>query len=660
MSNVNYSFVQDSQTGELTFQSKVHSFGIDHVTEKDLVSFYRNFSKSAYFDSGLLPVDGSGLLSIRSAGAHTQIGYQHKPGMYYINWGGYENDPNADKIYVAQPYRIVIADLYNGNILGARTFYSPIPVCHPDTPLYHVNLPNINCKGYRGNGVGWICLYHNEDISSYPFNEKIAKILDRCSGTEAYNDANMSETDGPRFYRERGKSSHIWNPQKWEEYSDKNGTDWTLDPDLWIPVLVTDIDHQDKHVDGGMPLTYAGAVLGDYQAYYTDPIRPKPVNKVARDSNFDSGIVFDWFKVAYNASNVHGANVNDLDSFLASTLVRENQSQAAPIFQTSSDEDEDDDDDYYVCDYCSEAYNSNKVESYELDDHLLCIGCYENHTVYIEHLGFSMLDNTPGIEYNNHTEMYYFLPDWDEKVSCDSCATDYIFDKKAGYPLAALPLYQHQSSGLRICTACSPVTQKCSKCETLIMAPSINADPHIVNDFTHDGVHTSTSHSAVCNDCYVFEVDHYATKLFLDDDTLVSCICGEHHFIKNFVPVDCCFKNMKTFFCPPILPSSFEWGVINGFYTNHNHTNDNLNIICNSEEHSSHTNAFPIVQMSHPIAVYTKFVCPSCTENLSQLSDWHEVYDKWLPEMISKNLVTKVLNEQNVTELFGTTAKFII
>ena len=149
MENVQYTFVKDE--GNLVFRSSVNSFGLDHVTDKDLSSFYVSFSQSAYFDTGLLPVDGSGLLSIRTAGNHTQIAYQHKPGMYYINWGSYEGDRDAIKYYVAQPYRIVIADLLNGNIYGARTFYSPIPITHPFTPLYDVNLPNINCKGYRGN-----------------------------------------------------------------------------------------------------------------------------------------------------------------------------------------------------------------------------------------------------------------------------------------------------------------------------------------------------------------------------------------------------------------------------------------------------------------------------------------------------------------------------
>ena len=343
MKNVKYAFVEQNQA--LFMESVVESFGLEHITQKDMESFFLNFSKMAYFDTGLMPVDGSGMLSIRTAGPHTQIGYQHKPGMYYINWGKYEGDPSAQKIYVAQPWRIVIADIYNGNLLGARTFYSPVPIQHPSQPLYHVNLPNINCKGYRGNGVGWICLYHTHEIAHLPFSEKVAHILDRCSGTEAYNDQNMSETDGPRFYQEHGKPIHLWDPSTWQAYSDANGVDWTLDPELWIPVLVAGRDDQGKHTKNGIPLTYADALLGNYQGYYTDPIMPKPVNILTRgDLAMQKKTLVDWFKQAYNAAATEGTAVTKLNSFTAAEAFR---SDSAYGVTTSTEEEEYDEDEQH-------------------------------------------------------------------------------------------------------------------------------------------------------------------------------------------------------------------------------------------------------------------------------------------------------------------------
>jgi hypothetical protein len=344
-----YTFVQENES--IVFRSKVKSFDLDHVTDKDLASFYFNFSKYSMMDTGLLPLDGTGLLGIRKAGDHTQVIYQHKPGTYYVNWGGYEKDVNAKKYYLAQPYRIVIIDFLNDNLLGARTFYSPIPATHPDTPLYHVNLPNINCKGYRGNAVGWICLYHNEDWSSLPFNERLMKAIDRCSGTEAYNDSNMSETDGPRFYCEHYKNDsdyeYLWNPSEWEKKTSEEGFTWTLYADLWIPILVDGIDSQSKHNPKGQHLTLKMAIFGNYQAYYSDKYIPKPINAIERNE-FSSGIklITNWFTRAFVTAKT---TYTGLDIFSDSLKVREqnvhNVYDIEPEYeQDEPDEDHDEDD----------------------------------------------------------------------------------------------------------------------------------------------------------------------------------------------------------------------------------------------------------------------------------------------------------------------------
>jgi len=426
MNNVQYSFVS-SDEGSLSFRSSVTSFGLDHVTDKDISSFYAAFSSYSYFDSGLLPVDGSGLLFYRSAGNHSQIAYQHKPGLYYINWGEYEGDRNAVKYYVAQPYRIVIADILDGNLLGARTFYSPIPITYPDAPLYHVNLPNINCKGYRGNGVGWICLYHTEDISQYPFNEKLARILDRCSGTEAYNDQNMSETDGPHFYRDHDKPSHLWDPQKWQDYSQEFGYDWTLDPDLWIPVLVSDIDDQGKHSADGQPLTVAHAILGNYQAYYTDSLIPKHVNKIARpDYSLQSSDVFNWFKQAYNSSTNTSPIINSLTS---SQEVKEAQNLAQPsIFPDESNT--------WYCEDCEETFEeSEQYPNTTWSSAFICDHCLSNYYIYCSNTKTSHHGEDSEVLYLETSDVWIYLPksDSDSYKYCHSCGSGVYFEDEANW-----------------------------------------------------------------------------------------------------------------------------------------------------------------------------------------------------------------------------------
>lgn len=347
MDKVLYSFVKESSN--VVFRSTVQSFGLDHVTEKDIRSFYTNFSQHAAFDTGLMPLDGTGVLSIRKAGSYTQVAYQHKPGLYYVNWGETERDPNAKKYLFAQPYRIVIIDFKDNNLLGARTFYSKIPVTYPDVQLYHVNLPNINCKGYRGNAVGWICLYHNTDWSTLPFNERLALAIERCSGVESYNDANMSETDGPRFYQtmfsQDPSFSYFWNPVKWEKKTQDEGHDWTLDAP-WIPVMVKDIDSQDRHWIGpdAVPLTFKMALVGSYQSYYTDKVHLKPINALQRNNGvIDTKDIMNYFVQSYNNS---ATTFSGLDTFSKSEEFRDKRSElnVEPIYETEEEPEQEPED----------------------------------------------------------------------------------------------------------------------------------------------------------------------------------------------------------------------------------------------------------------------------------------------------------------------------
>lgn len=399
MTNVDYRFTKND-AGNFVFRSIVNSFGLENVTDKDISSFYHKFSDFAYQDTGLLPVNGTGLLSVRSAGNHMQIAYQYEPGMYRVNWGRNENDPKAKAYHVAQPYRIVIGDFLNGNFYGARIFYSIEPISHAEVQLYHVNLPNINCKGYRGNGVGWVCLYQNHNVTEYPFNEKLIYLLDRCSGAEAYNDENMSETDGPRFYKSHYNSdqaySRLWDPEQWQATSEENGYEWTLDSDLWAPILVSGIDNQSEHDPSGIPLTFGMAIFGNYAAYYNDTYLPKPINAIARsDLSFNVKQVFDWFKQSYNNSGTEAMQTN---AFEDSAAVKE-KNVDKPTIQASktysSYEEE-----IVTCGHCGD--NHSPDHSYYAEDvgHYVCESCLESdynwseyHETYISQ-NFAVWCNT--------------------------------------------------------------------------------------------------------------------------------------------------------------------------------------------------------------------------------------------------------------------------
>lgn len=420
MSKVNYSIVGESvNDGLISVQSTVESFGLNHVTSKDIVSFYKAFSSLAAYDTGLLPVDGSGILSIRSAGQHTQFAYQHKPGLYRINWAPTEGASNAAVYYVAQPYRIIICDIYQGNLLGARTFYTPYPITSPSQPLYHVNLPNINCKGYRGNAVGWICLYQNEDWTGLPLNEKIVRFIERCSGVETYNDGNMSETDGTRFYQENNKPDYLWDPVSWQKKSEQEGFEWTLNPDLWIQVLVTNMDHQSKHDLTGVPLTFADALIGDYNAYYHDPYPTKPINSVIRpDKEISQSEVLSYFVSAYKSSALHHLN----DTFNSSLKAREEKGSS--VFKGSSLTNSVENHNDVPTSLCYECESQCSEDSMVcVGDYSVCPSCLSENYCYIESCDEYYHKEDEIIYYHNGN--YYHL-DYDTVEFCAQCSHFYV------------------------------------------------------------------------------------------------------------------------------------------------------------------------------------------------------------------------------------------
>ncbi len=248
----------------------------EQVQTKSFVDFYKSLSDIAHFDTGLLPLDGTGLLSLRSALNHMQFVFQYAPGVYPVAWTGHEGGTPRN-YHLAQPWRIVVMDLVDGNLLGGKQFFSPRSIISLDQPLYHTCFPNVNCRGYGpNNAVGWVCIYRNKDISEYDLKTKLDYCLKRISGEETYNDANMSGTDGTRFYGEFSKHKFLHSPVEWEKKTSEEGFGWTTQENIWLPILVKSPDEQQKHDPKGQPLTLRWAMYGHYSAYYNDTAEALP------------------------------------------------------------------------------------------------------------------------------------------------------------------------------------------------------------------------------------------------------------------------------------------------------------------------------------------------------------------------------------------------
>jgi hypothetical protein len=550
--NFNYSLVKNSE-GTYSVRSTVRSFNLDHVTDKDIVSFYRTFSEYASFDTGLLPLDGTGVLAIRTAGSHTQIVTQHAPGNYHINWGTHEGDKQAVTYYVAQPYRIVIGDFENGQLLGARMFYSPYPITSPDNVLYHVNLPNINCQGYRGNGVGWICLYRTDDWSKLPFNEKVSRFIERCSGVETYNDQNMSDTDGPRFYAANDKPSYTFDPNEWESKS-VDGFLWTLDPNLWIPVLVQDIDNQDKHYVSGQPLTLAMAMLGDYQAYYTDINKTKMYNVISRlDKDLSDSQIANFFKSSFALAPVKSVYSLKDNPYKFTVESRQENGQETLTIPLNND-----DDDTWDCQNCEDSFTEEPTNT---DDGPTCSSCLSEAYVYIKSANNYFNVHNDYIIFSENDATFYHT-EHDSVFECDQCGEAYCSQGLSDSSLKKLDQHIYIGYlGNLVCKGCFLAHcqeqdlsyENCNVCSKNILTQDLwsNFNPKIkyisensIQDVINSHLcHTCASHHYVCP-CG-FLSNHSSSETVNCTPTTIDADAGIQYVINQ-----CCNSCLGSFFIP--------------------------------------------------------------------------------------------------------------
>lgn len=526
--NVKLSIEQNAEAGSFVVRSKTESFNLEHIVDKDIVSFYNELSKYGIVDTGILPLSGSGLLAIRSAGNHTQITFQHAPQISYINWGAREGDKNASTYLVAQPYRIWIGDTIDGNLYGARMFYSPNSITSANQPLYHVNLPNTNCVGYRGNGVGWQCLYHRDDWSKLPFNEKVVRFAERCSGVETFNDANMSETDGPRFYQSEYTKRHpndysafsyLWNPGHWQEKTSQEGIGWALDQSIWIPVKVAGLDDQSKHQEDGTVLTLGMALIGNYAAYYNDPYIPKPINALTRSdlsTNITPEMVTSWIMRSHNSSKVVYVPTSSMES---SALHRENVANKKVHIPVNHDiDDENENIVNFTCPISGQMCSGHEddVLSDSLDN-VYCVSCYEDNVIYCENTDMSYPSDHENVYYHEPSGNYYDVGGA-IYAECPNCKHFHIVSAKIGDKDEDLSkyIYSDDEGNEIFCTMCSSeylssnypdYKSSCYVCSTTL--PVMPGTEKVVEKFSH--------------------IVHFVKNVYLDaNDDIVqdtNCLC---------------------------------------------------------------------------------------------------------------------------------------
>lgn len=538
--NVKFSIEKNADQGSFVVRSKTESFNLDHVVDKDIVSFYGELSKYGIVDTGILPLSATGILAIRSAGNHCQITFQHAPQINYINWGTYEGDPDAKTYLVAQPYRIWIGDIIDGNLYGARMFYSPYPITSATQQLYHLNLPNTNCKGYRGNGVGWQCLYHKDDWSNLPFNEKVVRFAERCSGVEAFNDNNMSETDGPRFYRdyhrENADYEYLWNPLLWQKKTEQEGIDWVLDENTWIPILVSGLDDQAAHIPSGEPLTLGMAMVGNYRAYYSDNYIPKPINALTRSDlagTVTHETIASWIMRSHNSSKTSYIPKNSIDD---SAKHREDILLNSPkkIFLNQNQEEDEQNHIDIICpisgDPCSVHEDETSVDGL---DNVYCSSCFEENVVYCENSDTYLPVGSDYVYYHESDGNYYDIRNINYAI-CDNCSSFQFVPE--GNDLSSV-IVKNSDSDIVCCISCmddylkenySENVTHCYQCSSKVPLDSDgNIHPDWVNYYKKsENVYLNTDSEG--NDIVVTNMDFYCNKCY---DKSSQCPTGHRTWL---------------------------------------------------------------------------------------------------------------------------------
>lgn len=247
-----------------------------------------------FFDSGLMPRKDTGLINYRRGAGWETFVFQVEAGEHLIIWGANEGSTNAKTYRVAMPFRIIIGDhkWHNGkwHLVGARHFYSYKPIKTWSDLLYNCNVPNLNCRGYNGTGVGWICLYHTKSYENMDLMQRVLTTSMRTSGEEAYNDSNMSHTDGARYYQSHGKPEYFYNPKFWAAKTKKDGWKWTTDQksNLLLRVVLNNPTktHMASNIAGGTHASLFDLTRGLYSAYYNDSMLLKPHNLMDLNNPF--------------------------------------------------------------------------------------------------------------------------------------------------------------------------------------------------------------------------------------------------------------------------------------------------------------------------------------------------------------------------------------
>lgn len=251
---------------------------------------------------------------------------------------------------------------------------------------------------------------------------------------------------------------------------------WTLNDQTWIPVLVQDQDHQDRHYENGVPLTLGMALTGDYQAYYSDTTHTKPVNKIARkDKSFDEDYVFTLVKKSYELSKLKQTKPENLDPYTYVQKVRDIHALSSnPNGNGNNNDDNDhDENEQFFCIACEEYYDYSDDNHNVVDDGVLCHDCYSEQYVYCENVGHDVHMEQGNVQYLEEIDTWIDA-NGPHVINCTGCGQIY-YSKK--FTNNFMPFLNSDTNDYDSCTQCFEYANQLVQAECAVCSKSLPMNP---------------------------------------------------------------------------------------------------------------------------------------------------------------------------------------
>ena len=192
------------------------------------------------------------------------------------------------------------------------------------------------------------------------------------------------------------------------------------------------------------------AMLGNYQAYYTDTYRPKSINALSRsDLKFDPTQITNWIARSHHASSLSDTAYNSMEASKEIRMDFNTNIQPGGFDIDDEDENEDEDDNMMTiaCPItgktCHVDQNDHMVDS---NGNAYCEPCFSENVAFCENTEEYIPINDPKVKWIDGQSIYVNT-DHAEVEDCDNCGTTHIVESNSKF------LYT-SASGTQICKNC--------------------------------------------------------------------------------------------------------------------------------------------------------------------------------------------------------------